>query len=278
MSVKLKVNRQAFALPGMRKIGRHIYREISKKQPRSQSLATTFFRNLRQLKLLSGPLKNLINSDEKTNVLITGCSLGCEAYTVGGYLAWRFPGHPWHITATDIDAQAINFTHTASYKSVHGLGTNTDSSVSELENILFRHKGDQWVVQDVIRSNYTVEQLSTLAPEFSKHFQNYDLVFAQNYLIHMSDEDAERAFSALVATLRPRGALFIGGMDLDLKIKLCRGHGLKPVVDDLRQIHEEDDLRRPWWPWKYWALESFDNNLPDAAWRYATVFVKDIDT
>lgn len=131
MSIKLYINRKLFSLPVVRQVGRYIYREITTKQIRSQSLTTTFFRNLRQLNLLSGSLQHILNSGERTNVLVTGCSLGCEAYTVGGYFAWRFPNQRWHITATDIDEQAINFTRTASYKSSHGLGQSEDVDIKE---------------------------------------------------------------------------------------------------------------------------------------------------
>lgn len=262
----------------MRMLGRHIFKMQTKTQLRSQSLATTFFRNLRQLQLLTGPLGDIFSKATKTRVLVTGCSLGCEAYSLGGFLASRFPDQIWQITATDIDKRAIDSTRTAIYQTIHGLGKNNNPVVDELESIMFERRGSDWIIRDQIRKNYVIEEISTLDLDFSHRFHNYDLVFAQNYLIHMNDEDAEHAFSALVTALRPGGALFIGGIDLDLKIRLCKKHQLRPVVKDIKAIHEEDDLRRPSWPWKYWALEPFDGGMPDTTYRYATVFTKPVLT
>ncbi len=257
----------------MRYLGGIIYKGQLRKQTRTQSLATFFYRSLRQMRSLEGPLQHLVQGSE-VRILITGCSVGCEVYSLAGYLETMFPELSWHITAIDISDEAVARTKTGIYSDKHGLGLLEIDIVRHIEGSLFERSGGEWRVKDAVRSRVTVNQADVLSPKFIETYTGYDVVFGQNYLIHMPDNLASQAFDSLIHALRQGGALFITGMDLDLRAQLSGKYGLKPVDFDLCQIHEDDLDKRIWWPWKYWSLEPFDPQRPDYLSRYATLYIK----
>lgn len=273
MSKKLDVNRIIFNLPLMRYLGNLIHKEKLQNQARGQSLATSFYRSLHQIRSFEGPLRYLVQGP-KIHVLVTGCSLGCEVYTLAGYLNIMFPKLAWHITAIDISYEAVTATRVAHYSNKHGLGSPKNDIVRSIESNIFERSGEKWVVKDKIRDCITVQQIDVLSPQFINSFSEYDVVFGQNYLIHMADSMASQAFTSLVNVLRPEGALFVTGMDLDLRTLLSKQYCLNPIDFDLRAIHEEDHIKRGWWPWQYWSLEPFSDRRFDYLSRYATIYIK----
>jgi hypothetical protein len=70
----------------------------------------------------------------------------------------------------------------------------------------------------------------------------------------------------------PGGHLFVSGVDLDVRTKVARDLGWKPVPDFLEEIHEGDPSLRVSWPHKYWGLEPIDRRRSDWQIRYASVF------
>ena len=103
-----ELNHWLFNFAPSRLIGRYIYDwQQRRHQLRTQSTSTKFFRNLQQLAALEGPLANLTKTGN-LSVLVAGCSYGCEAYSLGGFLALRFPRLNWRITAVDI-SHSVDF-------------------------------------------------------------------------------------------------------------------------------------------------------------------------
>jgi hypothetical protein len=101
------------------------------------------------------------------------------------------------------------------------------------------------------------------------------VVVAQNVLFHLPPPLARRAFDNVVRTLAPTAALFIEGMDQDLRVSLTQAHELQPLVWRSREIYEESRRHIParWWQFHYGA----EPWLPfrRAPWRrYGTIFLK----
>ncbi len=163
-------------------IGWHIYNRQRRYQPRTQSTTTKFFRNLLQLAALEGPLASLTKADA-LSILVVGCSYGCEAYTLGGLLALRFPQLNWRITAVDISHEALNAADTARYTSDYGLGTAHHDVAKQLEARLFDRSGDEWTVVSDIRERVSFAYGDVLSADF-RQFNNFDLVLGQNFMIH----------------------------------------------------------------------------------------------
>jgi chemotaxis methyl-accepting protein methylase len=267
-----ELNHWLFNFVPSRWIGRYIYDWQRRHQLRTQSTSTKFFRNLQQLAALEGPLANLIKTGN-LSVLVAGCSYGCEAYSLGGLLALRFPRLNWRITAVDISHEALKIADAARYTSQHGLGSPRDNLEKQLEARLFKRSGDEWTVVADIRERVSFAYSDVLSAEF-RQFKNYDLVLGQNFMIHMDDASAKSALASLVAAARPGGALFLGGMDLETKTSLLAPHQLVPVDWNIVEIHEGDNVRRLAWPWNYWSLEPIHPHDRNYLTRYSTIFLK----
>jgi hypothetical protein len=68
------------------------------------------------------------------------------------------------------------------------------------------------------------------------------------------------------------GFLFVSGVDLDIRTKVARELGWKPIQDWLEQIHEGDSSVRTAWPWHYSGLEPRNEQSPDYKIRYSACF------
>lgn len=271
-----KVNRLVFDLPPVQPIGRRIYAARRSRQTPAQSTATKFFRNLDQLTAFEAPLRALATRPSM-RVLVAGCSMGCEAFTLAAYLGERFPGLDWRIDASDISEEALRIAQNGVYGAEHGLGGRLPALAATLEHRLFERDGDRWRVRDEFRSRVAFAHADVLAQVFPPR-TDYDVVFGQNFMIHMSASDEAKAFAKLVAAVRPGGALFVGGMDLDRRPDLARSHRMIPVDWNFSAIHDADAMRRSAWPWHYWSLEPIDVGARPFIERYATVFLKGKET
>ena len=272
MSRRNQLNRNFFDRALVQPVGRQIYALGRARQPPAQSTATKFFRNLDQLTSFEGPLSDIVKQPSM-RVLVAGCSMGCEAFSIAAFLAVHFPALDWHIDASDIADDALAVAKAGVYGSEHGLGSLLPTRAAELEHRLFARQGERWFVRDDMRARVSFANADVLAADFSAR-TGYDLVFGQNFMIHMSAADEARAFSQLVAVTRQSGALFVGGMDLDRRPCLVQSHGLTPVNWKITDIHNADDMRRSAWPWSYWSLEPIDLTARPFLERYCTIYWK----
>ena len=271
MSQRVKFNQRLFDMPLLQRVGRSIHARRLARQTRFQSTATRFFRNLKQFQVLEGPLSGLADGQEPIRILVAGCSFGCEAYSLAGYLAVQFPQGDWTIDAFDISQAAIAVAQRAVYGPKHGLGDPLEREAKPYADRLFERCGDERTIVPDIRQRVFVSHGDLLADDFAAD-KSYDLVLAQNFLVHMNDEAASEAFSRIVAAVKPGGAIFVGGMDLDTKVGLIKHHELIPVDWEIEAIHDSDEMRRSTWPWGYWTLEPIDRSRPDFTARYSTIF------
>jgi SAM-dependent methyltransferase len=266
-----QLNRRLFDLAPARWAGGYIYKWRRRRQSPAQSTTTKFFRNLQQLAALEGPLSDLTGTG-CLSVLVVGCSYGCEAYSLAGFLALRFPALDWRTVAVDISREALTGAERARYTDEYGLGSSHDDLTKQLEARIFTRSGDEWVVVPEIGERVSFAYGDVLSAEF-RRFNDFDLVLGQNFMIHMDTESAKIALASLVAATRADGALFLGGMDLETKSELIASHGLIPIDWNIAAIHDADEMRRSAWPWSYWSLEPISRRR-DYLTRYSTIFRK----
>ncbi|TLD44323.1 MAG: Chemotaxis protein methyltransferase [Accumulibacter sp.] len=271
MSEHVPLNQRLFDLPLLHSLGRSIHTRRLAREPRGQSTATRFFRNLRQLDALQGPLRPLIDGGDPIRILVAGCSFGCEAYSLAAYLAVEFPALDWTIDAFDIAPDAVAVAQRAVYGSKYGLADPLHGEARRYASRLLEPSGDAWAIAPDIRQRVRISHGDLLASDFS-NTARYDVVFAQNFLLHMDDATAAIAFARVVGASRPGGALFVAGMNLDSKLALVRSHRLIAVDWEIEAIHNSDQMRRSAWPWGYWTLEPIDASRPDFVMRYSTIF------
>lgn len=275
MSRLRRLNRAVFDLAPIQPLGRWIYARRRRREIPTQTTTTKFFRNPHQLAALDGPLCTLMSAGH-LRVLVAGCSTGCEAFSLASHLSLFHPGLNFHIDACDISDEALAVAISGVYGRECGLDPPTTHRARDLQFRLFQRSDDRWLIVNDIRSRVRFFKADVLAPEFAE-YRGYDCVFGQNFMIHMSASETDRAFGALVAALRPGGALFAGGIDLDQKPGLVASYGLVPLEWNISAIHDADDMRRSAWPWNYWSLEPIHPGVVCFAARYATIFLKPED-
>jgi chemotaxis methyl-accepting protein methylase len=259
-----------FSSPAGLPLGRLIYRGVSRTRPRSQSLATTFFRNIRQLGVLEGPLADVLQGPSP-RILVAACSLGCEPWTLAGYLKHRVGLTNFSVLAVDIDEAAVNATNTGIYGAAQLPLESVRERAGDLMDAMFTPINDQLRIRDDLRRHVRAHQGDVLSQDFAALGQ-FDLVLGQNFMIHMGEAMARQAFAALAARVRPGGAMFAAGVDLDLRMKEAKRLSLTPVDWRVEAIHEEDHVRRGAWPFTYWSLEPYDRKAADTVRRYTTVY------
>ena len=99
-----------------------------------------------------------------------------------------------------------------------------------------------------------------------------DIVVANRFLCHMQPAEAETCLRCLARLVKPGGYLFVSGVDLEVRTKVARECGWRPVTELIHEIHEGDHSLRKDWPLQYWGLEPLDRRRSDRDLRYASVF------
>jgi hypothetical protein len=99
-----------------------------------------------------------------------------------------------------------------------------------------------------------------------------DVVVANRFLCHMESAAAEMCLRNIARLVKPGGYLFVSGVDLDVRTRVAREMGWKPVMDLIKEIHEGDPSSRDGWPVDYTGLEPFRDDRPDWKIRYSAVF------
>jgi len=109
-------------------------------------------------------------------------------------------------------------------------------------------------------------------PNLADRLESQDIVIANNFLCHMAPGQAERCLRNIARLVSPYGYLFVAGIDLDVRSKVARELGWKPVEELLDEVHEGDEWLRQLWPGHYAGLEPFDKARTDWKLRYAAAF------
>jgi len=239
---------------------------------------TCFFRAPAQLQALTGPVLEFLGNPQSTGrrleILMFACSNGAEVYTMASWLMQRFPDLDFHITASDLHQEMVERCNAADYSAQEAL--QSEYVTSKFVEATFDKQGERYLVKPHIRARASFTQASLLDAEgLKKQFMLADIVTAQNVLFHLQPKDARSAFRNIVQFLKPRSALFVEGMDLDLRVELTQEYGLSPLTHDLKRIYSETRVHTPkdWWKY-YWGTEPYFALRPDKERRYATIFLK----
>ena len=159
------------------------------------------------------------------------------------------------------------------YGPEHGLARELSPLAQEFSRTMFISHGNRMKISPNLFNLNQFELANVLEPDFCGGEQ-FDVVFGQDFMIHMGADQEDMAFKNLVASVRPGGALFVGGMHLARRPMLARKNHLTPIEWHLEKIHDGDQMRREIWPWYYWSLEPINRKAKDYPFRYATIFQK----
>lgn len=241
---------------------------------RAQAFSTLFLRNRPALELV-GRLASRVPTGASLRVAVLGCSTGAEAYS----MAWRIlSGRPdlnLIMQAVDISPEAIEVAKKGEYSAASSELTNTQI----LENVtppereqIFQRNGNVMTVQSWIRDRISWSVSDARDPGIADLLGRQDIVVANNFLCHMEPQDAEQCLCNIARLVRPRGYLFVAGIDLDVRTKVACDLGWEPVEELIEKIHEGDPYMRGFWPWHYGGLEPLNKKRQDWKIRYAAVF------
>jgi SAM-dependent methyltransferase len=137
---------------------------------------------------------------------------------------------------------------------------------------MFDREGDQVRVKPRLREGITWHLGDARDPGLVGAFGLQDIVVANRFLCHMHPKEAEECLRNLAQLVKPGGYLFVSGVDLDVRSKVARQLGWRPVTELINEIHEGDLSLRRDWPLEYWGLEPFDQKRTDWMMRYTSVF------
>lgn len=242
---------------------------------------TCFHRAPTQLAALTGPVLAHVGLDRvpggtqvrPLRVLLYACSNGAEAYTWSAWLALQRPDLEVVIEASDLSPELISQARQGRY--TWSELTQGSKVPTWLVAQAFDREGEDYVVNERTRRRVSFSCADIVGDDLRARYGQADVVVAQNVLFHLPPPLARRAFDNVVRTLAPRAALFIEGMDQDLRVSLTQAHALQPLVWRSREIYEEGRRHMPvrWWRFHYGA----EPWLPfrRAPWRrYGTIFLK----
>ena len=264
---------------GLYPYGMYRHRALLRNGERSSTHTyTCFYRAPAQLRALSGPVLDFLGnpqrSGERLDILLMACSSGAEVYTIASWLMRQLPGLNFHIHASDLHDELVEYARAGKYTADQVL--HSEYIDQPFIDGTFEQVDGSYVVRPEIRARTSFRQANLLDGDgLRKHFGQAPLVIAQNVLFHLTPSQATTAFENLVSLMTPRAALLVEGMDLDLRSECTARHGLRPLTTDARQIYEETRVHTPrdWWNY-YWGVEPYTPFHPDRERRYATIYLR----
>jgi SAM-dependent methyltransferase len=249
-------------------------------------------------------LRQLVSRKEhgaSLQVSVLACSKGAEVYSMAWTIRSARPDLKLKLYAVDISPEIVEFAKNGVYSiRKHPLaGRACPAGASEEDKLTWETYRDQGVGQDLwIFERTTEEEMRAMFdregehvrikpwlkeeifwrtgdandPELSQTLGPQDIVVANRFLCHMAAAAAERCLRNIGRMVKPGGYLFVSGVDLDMRAKVARDLGWKPIPELLREIHEGDASLRVGWPLQWWGLEPFCIDLADWKLRFASVF------
>jgi hypothetical protein len=138
---------------------------------------------------------------------------------------------------------------------------------------VFEVEGYQAKVRSWLKEGITWLAGDSNNPDLVRVLGLQDMVVANRFLFHMDPQAAEKCLRNIALLVKPGGYLFVSGVDLEVRTRIARDLGWKPVLDLLKEVHEGDFSLRNAWPLEWWGLEPFSPDRSDWKIRYASVFL-----
>ncbi len=280
--------------PPARAYGRHLQVLARRYGERRQNHSTFFLRNRAELELLQGLLAQRTRGSS-LDLAIMACSKGAEVYSFMWAIHSARPDLNVRLRAVDIAQEIVDFAAqgvyslagtNGSHATRHGDGKPADLTwkdqpagasifarmTKEEVDAMFEVEGDQARIRPALKEGISWLQGDAMAPKLVSDLGPQDIVVANRFLCHMEPEDAEKCMRNISRLVKPGGYLFVYGVDLDVRAKVARDLGWKPIPDMMKEVYEGDVSLREGWPFEYWGQEPFSDDRPDWQLRCASVF------
>lgn len=251
-----------------------LYSSVCLLAPRQQYFGTFFLRNRPALELMRR-LAEKKAEGSTLKIAVLGCSIGAEVYSILWTIRSARPDLKVLVCAMDISKEILNFAKHGVYApSTCGLvGSSIFERLTayEMEH-MFDLEGDEAIVKPWLREGITWQLGDASSPALVHVLGSQDIVVANNFLCHMEPLAAENCLRNITRLVHRDGYLFVSGVDLEVRAKVARELGWRPVLELLEQIHDGDPSIREDWPMCWWGLEPLDRTQHDWRLRYAAVF------
>jgi SAM-dependent methyltransferase len=262
------------ALGPIRLYGNFLHALVRLHDNRGQAFSTFFLRNRPQLELIRRLIKRHPKGDT-LKVAVLGCSTGAEAYSVAWRIRTARPDLKLILQAVDISKRAIEVGKDGIYSLVTSpvMDSNIFERMTKAEiGEMFDRDGDVVTVKSWVKEGIEWQVGDVGEPELSNTLGSQDMVIANNFLCHMDAQTADRCLRNIARLVKPRGYLFVSGIDLDIRTKVAADLGWKPLQELLEEIHAGDPCMKDFWPCHYGGLEPLNKRRKDWRLRYAAAF------
>ena len=224
------------------------------------------------------------------NIAVLGCSKGAEVYSIVWTLRSACPDLKLSLRAVDVSEEILEFAARGIYSRTDvdaalaenrdlAWNTHRDQNASMFTRMtdeemaaMFEVRGSQAEVRSWLKEGIVWVCEDAGDPNIVERLGQQDIVVANRFLCHMTPAAAENCLLNIARLVKPGGHLFVSGIDLDVRTKVVRRMGWKPVTALIREIHHGDPSLTAGWPFNYWALEPFYDHRLDWRIRYASVF------
>ncbi|MFV8819487.1 CheR family methyltransferase [Haliea sp. E17] len=237
---------------------------------------TSFYRSPGQLEALVGPVVQYLLQGRNPGKLIINIfagSSGAEAYTMASVLVHAFPGLDFHINCSDLHSDKVEEAKLARF-SLQQITQGLPIPLLFLEKT-FDRTGDCYTVKPGLSKHVSFSCSDIISGKLSEEYELADIVCAQNVFCHMSNEMTTTAFYNVISTAKERSAVFIDGMNPDLRARLTTEVGLQPLEFKHKEIyqHARLHLSPAWWRY-YYGREPYLFFKSDKLRRYSTIFLR----
>ncbi|MET0390680.1 MAG: CheR family methyltransferase [Polyangiales bacterium] len=255
-------------LPPVQTYGTFLQKLVRIRSRREQNPRTYFLRNRPELELICD-LVSRAPQNATFKIAVLACSMGAEAYTILAGVRKARPDLKVEMRGLDISPEPLEIAK-------HGLWSRDAFQLERLSpaelDFFFDREGDKLRVKQSLRDSVQFSLDDATNPEVLAKLGPQNMVIANRFLCHMQPAHAEASLRTIASAVAPGGYLVCEGVDVDVRTKVVKSLGWKPIVEKLEAIHDGDHTMRDGWPWEYWALEPLDKSHPDWQLRYATIF------
>jgi len=211
---------------------------------------------------------------EPLEILVFACCSGAEAFSLAYVLQKNFPGLKFHIRAFDLVPEVIERARSAMFTrdEVYQGPFVTEEFVREAFDVV---DGGTYRVKGAIAETISFAVGDLLDKRFMESLGKADIVVAQNVLFHLPRPNARVAFGLLDNALKPGAALFVNGMDTDMRIDLTRKSSLQPLDYLVEEIHNDARVDRgSGWAGAYWGRKPFSRKSREWLREHGTIYYK----
>ncbi|WGL18223.1 methyltransferase domain-containing protein [Microbulbifer bruguierae] len=248
---------------------------IVKTAPRQNRIYTQFYRFPHQYQaLVERVVPQMLNARESPlRILVFGCCSGAEPISLSAVLHRHFPQLEYRIEAFDLVPSVIERAQNPCYSRdevYQGPFVREDfvGETFDIEDGVYRVKPE--ILQPI---SFHVGDM--LDENFIAALGQADLVFAQNVLFHLPATNARRAFANLQRLLHPGAALFINGMDTEMRVQLTKKFQLQPEAYLIEEIHNDARQDRgDAWAGAYWGRKPFTRRSREWIREHCTIYRK----